>query len=50
MVKKAKTVPNVYKEAFESVVLRGQSLAIRCIEGEISYEDAFIGIHSNVYS
>lgn len=50
MVKKSKTVPNVYKEAFESVVLRGQSLAIRCIEGEISYEDAFIELIDDLTS
>lgn len=50
MVKKSKTVPNVYKEAFESVVLRGQSLEIRCIEGEISYEDAFIELIDDLTS
>ena len=42
MVNKSKIVPNVYKKAFESVALKGQSLAISCVEGEISYEDAFI--------
>ena len=40
MANKSKIVTNVYKKAFESVALKGQSLAISCVEGEISYEDA----------
>ncbi len=50
MVNKSKIVPNVYKKAFESVALKGQSLAISCVEGEISYEDAFIELIDDLTS
>ena len=43
MVKKSKIVPNMYKKAFES-------LAISCVEGEISYEDAFIELIDDLTS
>lgn len=35
MVKKSKTVPNVYKEAFESVVLRGQSWQLDVLKARL---------------
>lgn len=40
----------MYKKAFESVALKGQSLAISCVEGEISYEDAFIELIDDLTS
>lgn len=50
MANKSKIVPNVYKKAFESVALKEQSLAISCVEGEISYEDAFIELIDDLTS
>lgn len=50
MANKSKIVPNVYKKAFEPVALKGQSLAISCVEGEISYEDAFIELIDDLTS
>lgn len=50
MANKSKIVTNVYKKAFESVALKGQSLAISCVEGEISYEDAFIELIDDLTS
>ena len=39
MANKSKIVPNVYKKAFESVALKGQSLAISCVEAFIELID-----------